>query len=720
MKRIPAISGSVLSPLMATAANIVLLYVIYAICRIEFVFVNYDYFEETVTSGRIFRIFWGGLAMDTPAIFYCNALYILMMLLPYHKKERQSYYTACHWYYYIFNGIAVIANLADSFYFRFTMHRSTADVFTEFANESNLGQIFLAVIINYWPVLILVWFLFWMMWNLYVDPNIDMRKQKLPRYYLLTSLSLIVAAITTVAGIRGGLLNRWWLYVGAFPLLYIAWRLYRRNWADGGARRWVFLFPAVVGVAMIAVAPIGGWRHRDIRPIALSNAYTYTSKPIETALVLNTPFSVIRSIGKTVFSDPGYYADKKTLDKIYNPVHPAAGRDSLSMKRKNVVVIIVESFGADYIGALNRNKPGFVSRTPFVDSLINHSAVWQYTFSNGRKSIDAMPSILASIPMFEKPFILTPRALNRVEGLPAHLGSQGYETAFFHGARTGSMGFDAFAQSIGFKKYFGREDFDKDSRFGAEKDFDGYWGIWDEPFMQYFALTLSDFNQPFFASIFTASSHHPFNVPDKYKDRFPEEEIPIQKCIRYTDNALRLFFDTAKKQPWFDNTIFVLTADHSNESANPEYRTDIGGFSIPIIIYDPSGGIPTGMRPGIAQQIDIMPTILNYLGYPAPYVAFGKDLLGRDAAGLMQSNNPWAVNYLNGIYQFVENGYVLQFDGKEATGLFRLDDGLMSHNLVDDPATEKIKQRMISQLKAVIQSYMDRMTSNRLTLKKED
>ena len=95
-----------------------------------------------------------------------------------------------------------------------------------------------------------------------------------------------------------------------------------------------------------------------------------------------------------------------------------------------------------------------------------------------------MPSILSSIPMFVEPFFLTPASMNHVSGIARLLADEGYETAFFHGAQRGSMGFQAFANATGFKDYYGREDFDADSRFGNDDDFDGTWAIWDEPFLR--------------------------------------------------------------------------------------------------------------------------------------------------------------------------------------------------------------------------------------------
>ena len=205
-------------------------------------------------------------------------------------------------------------------------------------------------------------------------------------------------------------------------------------------------------------------------------------------------------------------------------------------------------------------------------------------------------------------------------------------------------------------------------------------------------------------AVFTASSHHPFVIPEKYQQRFPEGKLEIHKCIRYTDMAIGRFFETASRQPWFRNTIFVLTSDHTNMSDHPEYQTDLGGFCSPIIIYDPSQ--PTGeMQDKIAQQIDILPTVLGMLGYQKPYLGFGIDLFNTPAS------DTWAVNYLNGIYQYVKNGYVLQFDGQQTKAVYALSDSLMLHNLLgQNPAQGQMEQ----EVKAIIQQYMERMTQNRL------
>ena len=641
-----------LTPLAVIACNLLLAYAVYFLARIIYLTINYSYFYQDLTLVHLFELLGAGLVFDTSAILVTNIPYIVLMLLPWHGKERPAYQQFCRWVFVIVNSLALAINLIDACYFRFTMRRTTTTVFSEFANEQNLGSIFFTETLNH---LYLVFLFAFVAWGLY----------RLARYSTLRHDSL-----------------RWWHYDVAM-LLSLAF------------------------VAPFVVAGIRGGFATAVRPITISNANQYVNRPIEAALVLNTPFSLYRTIGKDVFSVPDYFASEQELEAHYSPVHrPASG----IMDKKNVVVLIVESFGREYIGALNPclDDSQYKGYTPCIDSLIARSITFSHTYCNGRKSIDGMPSILSSIPMFIEPFFLTPASMNHVSGLASILGGEGYQTAFFHGAQRGSMGFQAFARSTGFKDYYGREDFSRDKRFGGEQEFDGTWAIWDEPFLQYYCAKMSEMKEPFMTAVFTASSHHPYVVPEKYRERFPEEGIEIHKCIRYTDMALGEFFRSASRQPWFKNTIFVLTSDHTNLSDHDYYQTDLGGFCSPIIIYEP--GI-TDLQPAVQDkiakpaQIDILPTVLGMLHYPNPYFAFGIDVLNTPA------EDTWAVNYLNGIYQYVKHGHVLQFDGQRTRAVYALTDSLMKHNLVGNCPDQ---ESMEHELKAIIQQYMARMTQDRL------
>ncbi len=629
------------SPLLAVVCNLLLVYIVYQAARLAYYLENTDYLDYT--SG----VWRGGLLFDTSAILYTNVLYVVLMLFPLHLKETRGYQRVCKWVFVIVNALALAVNLMDAVYFRYTMRRTTTTVFGEFSNEGNLGSIIGLEFLRHWYLVVLFVALVAFLWRCYVRPQLDARQLRPWWHYdVACLLSLLLFAPFCIAGMRGGFTTA-------------------------------------------------------VRPITISNANQYTTRPMDAALVLNTPFSLIRTIGKSVFVVPHYFDNSADMEALFSPVHHPA--DTLPFTKKNVVVLIVESFGREYIGALNRDLDGgrYQGYTPSVDSLISHSTTFRYSYCNGRKSIDGMPSILSSIPMFVEPFILTPASMNDFTGLAGILGSEGYQTAFFHGAENGSMGFQAFAQKTGFQSYYGRTEYEEAR---GTDDFDGTWAIWDEPFLQYYADVMSQMQEPFMTAIFTASSHHPFVIPEKYKQQFPEEHIEIQKCIRYTDMALGRFFQTASRQPWFKNTIFVLTSDHTNMSDHAEYQSDLGGFCSPIIIFDPSR--PEGIvHDKIAQQIDILPTLLSMLHYPKPYFAFGIDLL------TTPKEQTWAVNYLSGIYQYVRYGHVLQFDGTATKAIYSLDDRLMKHNL---KGKTDVQQPMENELKAIIQQYMERMTQDRL------
>ena len=643
--------------------NLVIAYILYFLARIIYLLENYSYFGQGLSFSHLIEMLGGGLVFDTSAILVTNIPYIVLMLLPWHRKENNTYQQVCKWVFIVINGLGLAINLCDSVYFRYTMRRTTTTVFSEFSNEGNLGSIFLTETLHHWYLVIAFVLLIWGMWKLYVKTGLEWKRLRPWSYALTVFLSLAAFAPFVVAGIRGGFTTA-------------------------------------------------------VRPITISNANQYANRPIEAALVLNTPFSIYRTIGKAVFTVPDYYQNEQEMEAIFSAVHNLSdsilsrnSSDSL-FSRKNVVILIVESFGREYIGALNKTLENGQYRgyTPYVDSLIAKSITFSHSYCNGRKSIDGMPSILSSIPMFVEPFFLTPASMNHVSGIASILAAEGYQTAFFHGAQRGSMGFQAFSRATGFQDYYGREDYDADTRFGGDEDFDGMWAIWDEPFLQYYATKMSEMKEPFMTAVFTASSHHPYAIPEKYQSRYPEEGIVIHKCIRYTDMAIGKFFEKASREPWFNNTIFVLTSDHTNLSDHAFYETDLGGFCSPIIIYEPGNADRNPMiLDKIAQQIDILPTVLGMLHYQKPFFAFGIDVLNTPAEGT------WAVNYLNGIYQYVKYGHVLQFDGQQTKAVYALSDSLMKQNLIG-----KIPQQpqMECELKAIIQQYMTRMTQDKLSVNK--
>jgi len=621
-------------PWTVAVCNFLLLMVIYTISRLVFYWVNSDFFPD-VSSQHLIEMLLGGLRFDLTAILYLTSAYLIMMLLPLPRQWRTSprYQTAAQWVLWVPNILGILTNGIDTVYCRFTDRRTSITFFSEFQHDDNLAQIFFTSMFQYWYVTLiyiaLIALFIWLTRRSHYMGHVHWSHQ--PRYYIVNSLLLIISVYFTVIGIRGGF--------GAYT-----------------------------------------------RPITMSNALQYTDQPRETLLVLNTPFSLMRSTDSQTFHRVSYY-DDATLDTLMSPIHPAPDTTTaISAEPINVVVFILESFSKEYIGFFHHDwhDGTYQGYTPFLDSLLAQSVTYTHSYASGRKSIDAMPSILSSIPMLISPYIVTPYSTNSISSLADCLRQKGYATSFFHGAPNGSMGFQAFARSAGFEHYYGMNEYD-----GPEA-YDGTWAIWDEEFLQYMARTLSATPQPFFSSVFTASSHHPFRVPERYEGVFPQGKIPIHQCIGYSDHALQQFFAYAQTQPWYHHTLFVITADHTNQLIESASLSPRGVIEIPVLFYYP-GITPRVDSTTVISQTDIMPSILAAVGYDQPYFAFGEDALTQP------KTHNYAICYNNPLYQIMSDSLLMLFDGQQVT-----------------QPTEDYPAEMEEYLKAYIQQYVNRMIDNRL------
>lgn len=620
--------------------------VLYTISRLFFYWVNVDLYPS-VSANHLLEMLFGGMRFDLTALLYLNALYLLLVLLPLPTAIRNhtTYISMAKWSFWLPNILGFIVNCMDIVYVRFTDRRTTCTVFTEFQNDGNLASIIGQSMVQYWYITLFGVALI----ALFILCTRKQWQAFTPRktwvYYVAESLLMVVTIYFVVIGIRGGF--------GKYT-----------------------------------------------RPITISNALQYTNTPQETAILLNTPFSLMKSLENTTYQHPHYFSNEQA-EQIFSPIHTDEIEANERLGSTNVVVIILESFSKEYIGFYNQHIAGYEGYTPFLDSLLAHSVTYTHSFASGRKSIDAMPSVLSSIPMLIEPYIVTPYSTNAVSSLADVLRKEGYATAFFHGAPNGSMGFQAYARSAGFERYYGMNEYD-----GIEA-FDGTWAIWDEEFLQYYARTMSDMPQPFMTSVFTASSHHPFRVPERYEGVFPKGTMPIHQCVGYTDHALRAFFHYAQQQDWYQNTLFVLTADHTNQVSLPQYANAKGLFEVPIAFYSPRWNQGYLHTQGAVSQTDIMPSVLAYLGYTKPYFAFGENALTQE------KQHPWAVCYNHPVYQLFSDSLLLQFDGTALRAVYNYqNDPTLQHNI----ATTTDTQPLLTYLRAYIQQYIYRLTTNQLTV----
>ena len=629
--------------------RILVIYFLYTLCRLVFYWYNHDLYDGR-TFSQLLTIFVGGMRFDTTAILYTNALYILLFLLPFRFRYNRVYQTVVKYLYFVTNGITLAANCMDTVYFPFTLRRTTFNIVKEFSHDENLGGVFSNAIVENW-------------------------------YLALFFIGLIVLLVWRYGrplGKTSICINKTLIY---YPLC---------------------TFWMAFGVGIMIVGFRGGVSS-SLRPITLSNAGQYVTEPIDVPLVLNTPFSIYKTFERKGITKLQYFDNEQDMEHIYSPVHLPS--DSTSFNNMNVMVIILESFGREHWGFYNPHLDGgnYKGYTPFLDSLAAQSLTFKYSYGNGGKSIDALASTLVSIPAIPEPFVLSPHFDNTIRSLPHLLKEKGYETAFFCGHPNGAMGYLAFCKLVGIEHFHGQTEFLHETKSDTDA-LCGIWGVWDEEFLQYTAKKMLTLQEPFLTTVFTVSSHHPFQVPERYVNMFREEVLPIHKCIRYTDYSMRRFFETIRQQPWYHNTLFVLTADHINGIVHDEYKTTPEMFAVPVIFYKPDGSLKN-YEPRIVQQLDVMPTVLGYLNYDLSYLAFGFDV--------NKTADRFAVNYTNGTCQLYTDRYVLHFDGQKTTGLYEIQTD-MTNNLAGK--SPDVQNELETKAKAFLQQYTTRMVENKLTV----
>ncbi len=624
--------------------RLLIILVLFFLSRIAFYLFNTSYFSGLGFS-ELVMIFFIGIRFDISAILVINTPYIFFNSIPFTFRTNKIYQGFLNGYFYLINGFCLLWNFMDSIYFRFTLKRTTADFFSYMSVGGDFSILIPHFIKDYWYIP-LTWIVF---------------------LFLMIYFATRFRSKTSTIG-KGK--------KGKFTYYFLQ----------------TFLFLIIIFLSIIGIR--GGFQ---LRPISLITAGKYASAK-NIPLLLNTPFCMVKTFHHSSLQESRYFTKESDLAKIYTPVHNGT---TDKFRNYNVMIIILESFSREHIGYFNKGLGNghYKGFTPFLDSLIRESLVYD-GFANGKSSIQGIPAVLSSIPsLMNESFIQSNYANDKYASLASLLKPRGYMSAFFHGGTNGTMGFDSYTHMVGFDHYYGRTEYNND------KDFDGEWGIRDEEFFQYTAQTMNEFKPPFLVAIFSLSSHHPFTVPVRYEHKFREGHMPIQKTIMYADYSLGRFFETVKKMPWFDNTLFVITADHTSEGYYHYYQSDAGQFAVPIIFYKHNSGLK-GDSKIIAQQIDIMPSVLSLLGYDKGFLAYGTNLFDSTV-------QHFSIHNASGLFGLIKDGYLLEFDGTNSTGLYNLKiDSLQKNNLIGKGLA--VKKNLEIFIKAFIQQYNNRIIENRL------
>ena len=613
-------------------------------------FLNYIYYYESFkdyTAIDVIKLLFYGLRSDISAILYLNFLFIFFSILPLHGiKVNNIRKKLLFMLFVIVNSAGLMLNILDNILFEYTLRRMTGNDFIKYVSEPNALSHLQQGIVVFWKL-----FIFWVMITLilvwvFKRTNDHQAIKSLKAYYVSRIFLIIPIMFLAIVGCRGGLSSK--------------------------------------------------------RPIGLADPFKYAKNIFDKILLSNSSFSVMQSLGKISLNNIIYFSEKDLL-KYFYPVYQFNGDSTHSPEKpKNVIILILESFSKEFTTIGNQKKTHF-SYTPFLDSIAKHSLVFENSYSNGLTSAESLPAILAGIPSLGVSFIFSQYVGNEYPSLGRILNEKGYNCFFFHGAHNGSMNFDDFVIRNGFQ-YYGL------SEYPYEKNIQNEWGIDDEPFLSFFLDKVDENETPFFGVFFSLTSHHPFKVPLKYKDKFKDGKHPIHKVISYTDYAFSKFFAKAKKKKWFDNTLFIILADHTAVSTQSTAENNSNDFfKIPIMYFGPEIAPETSQK--ITQQIDIMPSLLDYLKIDTTILSFGKSIFSK--------SNGYVINYIGnyphgGYYQLIRNDQLLKFQNNKIIALFDMksDPEMINNLLVKNQALSDTLENFT---KAFIQTYNHALIENKLS-----
>jgi phosphoglycerol transferase MdoB-like AlkP superfamily enzyme len=631
---------------------VLLLLLMNTLLRTVFLLYNTDQ-ARAMTWTDILLGYSVGFRFDLATILIFNGIILLFLALPLAIHRRRSTYRICNILLVLANMPILVVNAIDVVYYSFAEKRLTHELFT---TQSDFGSFKPSLLAEYWWLFLLFFTMTVVMYKV-----------------------LNFFALRYVLQSESRPLSRRWLWSGTF-------------------------------VVCMYFGMNGGWQSN---PLAISNAYVGESF-FSGSMGLNSAYTILTAVDwqrqEAMRNIPEAEAIAVTRSMLKHPWDSEYLRTDYPLLRKthfveperhyNVVFLIIESLNARDIGILNGAEKG-KSLTPNLDTLARHARVYNRYFANGTRSVESLPALLNSIPdIFGRPTIGSHFINNTHYGLPMILGERGYETSFFCGSHNGTMGFDKYAAASGISQYFGMNEYPY-----SERDFDGYWGCADGPFMQWMAVKQQKMKEPFMSVLFTISNHHPFNLP---KDAGPEiSRLPVsrmQKTVKYTDQALGAYFQEVRKQAWSKNTIFIITGDHCfHEHSDPE-RTFVENFQVPLFLIGPE--IEPGMDDRIGQHISIMPTLISHMRLRTLHASTGVSLLGEAPKG-------FAINNLMDVASLVQGDLALSSSFEKVHAVCH-NEGRRWLKVYDGEVSDKKKLEMEYKLRCLFQVYHNTRIKNKL------
>lgn len=474
-------------------------------------------------------------------------------------------------------------------------------------------------------------------------------------------LELVQPALEFIPGIFR---MYWWLILGGVLLLLLFSRSICRLLKTDGVSRWGALAWVLVGAVVMV------WNRGALIPTKpLVNV-----RPVLLPIVQNSMSTLLYSWqrGNQYLARPEWVKDE--VPELYAELKKEYG-NGRPMHKQNVVIIILESFIAEVLREGSVHK----AETPFLDSLLNHSIVFSRAVSNSFQSNQGMVSIMGGFPSPPyAPFFNTPYSSNRFRGIGQLLKEEGYSSFFALGAGADHFGFNRFMNYIGIDNIITKED------YGRPEHEDGNWGVFDHYFLPWVTARIETYGQPFLGVMYNMSSHPPYIVPESWSGPGSDHPEEYQRSISYVDYALKQSFEVARQSSWFDSTYFVFVADHGITYDKRYARNWTTLVSIPFFIYHPSFSESKDVQV-LVQQWDMIPTMLDLLGYSKPFFSFGESAFRKGEAA--------AFNMLDHSVRVYSTEYMAEMNlaDRKIEALYRYrQDSMLTQNLAGDPRYDSL------------------------------
>jgi phosphoglycerol transferase MdoB-like AlkP superfamily enzyme len=393
-------------------------------------------------------------------------------------------------------------------------------------------------------------------------------------------------------------------------------------------------------------------------PINQSDVY-FSDKIFANHAAVNLPWNLVHSIFKRDFNreNPYHYFSepvaRQYLDSLYVPSKNLPP-EILITKRPNIIFIILESYTSKFIGCLG----GEQGVTPYIDKIAKEGMLFTHIYASGDRSEKGLVALLSGYPTQTTTSIVkTPSKTETLPHLNKILEQQGYHSSYYYGGELAFANIKSYLLNAGYDRLISKYNFDK-------KDYNSKWGVHDDVLLNRFIHDLKTEKQPFFSTLFTLSSHEPYEIPFKPEFKGNDETTQFKNSFNYTDKVIGNFIEQAKTQSWWNNTLIIMVADHGHRLPGNYSNDHPSKFKIPLILTGGALKLKNTVNNSIGSQTDIAFTLLQQMGLNTHAFKWSKNLLDTTA-------RQFAFYIFNDGFGFVTSAGSITFDNVSRKIIYR-------------------------------------------------